>query len=103
MADADFTAGAAATTSHRAATQTEMRIVTARGGSRAFSNIGEVRSFSKATADDLAALTLIMTESNADYGFVEQMWGLANDLAFQLQQSIGLVCEAESSNRPSVA
>ncbi|WP_034192208.1 hypothetical protein [Burkholderia cenocepacia] len=103
MADADFTAGAAATTSHRAATQTEMRIVTARGGSRVFSNIDEVRNFSKATADDLAALTLIMTESNADYGFVEQMWGLANDLAFQLQQSIGLVCEAESSNRLSVA
>ncbi len=103
MAKADFTAGASATTSHVPAVQPEMRIVTARGGSRSFLDLHEVRNFSKATADDLAALTTIMTESNADYGFVEQMWGLANDLAFQLQQSVALMCGTESCDRLAAA
>lgn len=97
MAEADFTAAGFATDTRESPSQTEMRIVTARGGSRVFPDLNEVRAFSRATAEDLAALTVIMTDANADSPFSEQMWGLANDLAFQLQQSVALMCKSEST------
>ena len=97
MAEADFTADGCAADTCEFPGPGEIRIVTARGGSRVFGDLPELRVYSKATAEDLAALTLIMTEANADSPFSEQMWGLANDLAFQLQQSVALMCGVEAT------
>jgi hypothetical protein len=73
----------------------ELRIVTNRGGARVFKDLREVREFSAATSQDLAMLTAVVEASTLDECYITQMLGLANDLAFQLQQSVTLICEAE--------
>ncbi|NMV41846.1 hypothetical protein [Ralstonia insidiosa] len=95
MAEADSTATSISFHKGGLPHSEEMRVTTARGGDRVFENLDEVRKFSKATAEDLAALSLVITESKADPTFSDQMWELANDLAFQLQQSVALMCEAQ--------
>ncbi|WP_157647215.1 hypothetical protein [Burkholderia ubonensis] len=94
MAEADSTADIGAPNSFASATQTNLRILTNRGGNRIFQHATDLREFAQATAEDLAALTRVMKESRSDSSFIEQMLGLANDLAFQLQQSVDLMCEA---------
>jgi hypothetical protein len=74
--------------------QMDLRISTNRGGARVFQNLQEVREFSKATSDDLATLTAVVEDSDLDTSYVIQTLGLLNDLAFQLQQSIALVCDS---------
>jgi len=72
----------------------ELRISTNRGGARVFLDLREVREFSKATAEDLATLAAVIEDSSLDTSFVNITLGLLNDLAFQLQQSIALVCDS---------
>ena len=72
----------------------ELRISTNRGGTRVFLDLREVREFSRATAEDLATLTAIVEDSSLDTSFVTIALGLLNDLAFQLQQSVALVCDS---------
>lgn len=70
----------------------ELRITTNRGGDRIFLDLRQLREFSVETADDLATLTAVIGDSNLDAGFVMQTIGLLNDLAFQLQQAVALMC-----------
>ncbi|CAG4891478.1 hypothetical protein [Paraburkholderia gardini] len=77
--------------------QAELRITTNRGGARVFRDLRDVREFSMATAEDVAVLTAVIMESTADSGLVERTLGVVNDLAFQLQQSVALMCEAEAA------
>ncbi|KGS08609.1 hypothetical protein [Burkholderia sp. ABCPW 111] len=73
---------------------TEYCIATNRGGARVFRNLIDAREFSVATASDLAALTAVIRASTEDDGLIDQAWALVNDLAFQLEQSVAIVCEA---------
>ena len=68
---------------------------TNRGGARVFKDLREVREFSAATSQDLAMLTAVVEASTLDDCYITQMLGLANDLAFQLQQSVTLICEVD--------
>jgi hypothetical protein len=76
----------------------ELRIVTNRGGARVFKDLREVREFATATSQDLAMLTAVVEASTLDDSYISQMLGPANDLAFQLQQSVALICEAEAEH-----
>ena len=58
-------------------------------------DLREVREFSAATSQDLAMLTAVVEASTLDDCYITQMLGLANDLAFQLQQSVTLICEVD--------
>ena len=95
MTKADSTATGSTFHEGKSPHSEEMRVITARCGVRVFWDLNEVSRFSKATAEDLAALSLVMTESKADATFSDQMWELANDLAFQLQQSVALMCQVK--------
>ncbi|SOY56027.1 hypothetical protein [Cupriavidus taiwanensis] len=75
----------------------ELRIATNRGGSRVFSSLQEVREFARHTARDVACLTAVAQSSSEDESFIVQMWGLVNDLAFQLEQAVDLIAGAETA------
>jgi hypothetical protein len=77
------------------ASEIELSVTTNRGGRRVFEDIREVREFSVETARDLATLSAVIEDSKLDEPFVIRTLGLVNDLAFQLQQSIELMCEAD--------
>jgi hypothetical protein len=72
----------------------ELRVATNRGGARVFQSLYEVCEFSRATSGDLATLTAVVEDSDLDTSYVIQTLGLLNDLAFQLQQSVALVCDS---------
>jgi hypothetical protein len=76
------------------ARQPDLQITTNRGGRRVFSDLREVREFSVEVARDVAMLTAVLQDSTSDEGFVMQTMGLLNDISFQLQQAVELVCEA---------
>jgi hypothetical protein len=80
------------------ARQPDLQITTNRGGRRVFSNLREVREFSVEVARDVAMLTAVLQDSTSDEGFVMQTMGLLNDISFQLQQAVELVCEAGVSH-----
>lgn len=75
----------------------ELRITTNRGGDRVFLDQQQLCEFTKATSEDLATLTAIVEKSECDSYFISQAVGLLNDLAFQLQQSVELMCGADSA------
>lgn len=82
----------------------ELLITTNRGGNRVFSCLNAVREFAVATSEDLALLTAVIDDSRLDPAFVMQTHGLLNDLAFQLQQAVALMCEADgapANHKPS--
>lgn len=74
------------------ATKADLRILTNRGGDRVFLDQQQVRDFTEATSEDLATLTAIIENSDVDDSFISHALGLLNDLAFQLQQSVKLIC-----------
>jgi hypothetical protein len=72
--------------------QTDLRVTTNRGGARVFMDLRQLREFSIETARDVATLTAIVEASEADESFIKQTLGLLNDLSFQLQQAVELIC-----------
>lgn len=73
----------------------ELRITTNRGGDRVFRDLRQLREFAVETSKDIANLTVILQESESDDGYISKILGLLNDLSFQLQQTVELICEAE--------
>ncbi|KFL24324.1 Uncharacterised protein [Ralstonia pickettii] len=92
MAEADFSN----------ATKQELRIRTNRGGNRVFENAREMLFFAKETASDLASLTVIIqeaTDAQAEPGFLARSIGAMNDMAWQLEQALEILCAAEERQR----
>lgn len=74
----------------------KLQIATNRGGRRVFLDLREVREFSVETSRDVATLTAIIQDSESDEGYIAQTLGLLNDISFQLQQAVELICDAEA-------
>lgn len=92
MAEADFSNE----------TEQELRIHTNRGGDRVFDNAREMLLFTKETASDMASLTVIFEEAAnaaADWTFMARSMGAMNDMAWQLEQALEILCAAEEQRR----
>lgn len=90
MAEADFSNS----------TKQEFRIHTNRGGDRVFDNAREALFFAKEVASDLASLTVVFEEgANADTVFMTRSLGAINDMAWQLEQALEILCGAEEQQR----
>lgn len=89
MAEADFSN----------ATKQELRILTNRGGNRVFVTASELLYFAKETASDLTALTSVIQDVDADLPDISRSIGAMNDMAWQLEQALDLLCTAEQPQR----
>ena len=90
MAEADFSN----------ATKQELRIRTNRGGDRVFDDARETLFFARETASDLASLTAVFQEStDAEQADLARSIGAMNDMAWQLEQALTLLCSAEEQQR----
>lgn len=70
------------------------------GGVIHFESCDEVMMFAKKTSTQLAALLLVLSESESDSGMLYQSIGAANDMAFHVQMAIELLSANDSALRP---
>ncbi|CAJ0699216.1 hypothetical protein [Ralstonia wenshanensis] len=90
MAEADFSNE----------TTQQLRILTNRGGNRVFDDAREALFFARETASDLASLSAVFQEStDAEQVDLARSIGAMNDMAWQLEQALTLLCTAEEQQR----